>query len=613
MAPSNFLLTPQQQELLFAALNANRPATTSAPLTMSPTSLDGALIPKTEDHGPSDFQAASFLDYDYSFDAADTSLDFSLNHADSSNLIDGLVDEADDALMDAANDDTKTESSTTGNDSPDKRGHPDDEDDDGAAANKRRESTEKIPKKPGRKPLTSEPSSKRKAQNRAAQRAFRERKEKHVKDLETKVAELEKASKAATSENGILRSQIEKMTVELNEYKKRFSLATAAQAANPLNRNLSFGNSIFNNINDVNFQFEFPKFGHLSGPSPAAAATTNGKNHASPAVTASPQRSWTVDSASTSNGTPNSAAAASSSHTSPQDTSRVPSKNATATKEDLSKLSNAFTPPLANTNTNNNNTNRSSLDSTATSSPSASSNYNAASNSSCATSPEPCNQSPTGSKPLDTLTTIGEEQSAATANPSNGTQDGSQFAHVSLDDMNWLNSQSSFRFDPQLFGDYRESQDNILSNGGFDDSFFNDALDVDFTTPFNMPPPPSTAPHKVDLIAQIDAAKDGEFASSSIAQCANRKDIRPTPVQISGPGQMLTCNVIWERLQSCPKVQNGDFDLDGLCSDLQKKAKCSGSGAVVDETDFKAVMSKYLGKGGEDCVTKLAKLDQTPL
>ena len=54
-----------------------------------------------------------------------------------------------------------------------------------------------------------------------------------------------------------------------------------------------------------------------------------------------------------------------------------------------------------------------------------------------------------------------------------------------------------------------------------------------------------------------------------------------------------------ERLQNCPKVQSGDFDLDGLCSDLQKKAKCSGTGAVVDETDFKKVMSKYLGDTDE--------------
>lgn len=45
-------------------------------------------------------------------------------------------------------------------------------------------------------------SQKRKAQNRAAQRAFRERKERHLKDLETKVDELEKASESTNHENG---------------------------------------------------------------------------------------------------------------------------------------------------------------------------------------------------------------------------------------------------------------------------------------------------------------------------------------------------------------------------------------------------------------------------
>ena len=46
-------------------------------------------------------------------------------------------------------------------------------------------------KKPGRKPAVDEPKSKRTAQNRAAQRAYRERKEKYAKELETRVAELE--------------------------------------------------------------------------------------------------------------------------------------------------------------------------------------------------------------------------------------------------------------------------------------------------------------------------------------------------------------------------------------------------------------------------------------
>jgi AP-1-like factor len=45
-----------------------------------------------------------------------------------------------------------------------------------------------------------------------------------------------------------------------------------------------------------------------------------------------------------------------------------------------------------------------------------------------------------------------------------------------------------------------------------------------------------------------------------------------------------------------PKAQNGEFDLDGLCSELTKKAKCSGSGPVVGEADFDTILKKYMGK-----------------
>ncbi|GJE94194.1 bZIP transcription factor [Phanerochaete sordida] len=55
---------------------------------------------------------------------------------------------------------------------------------------------------------------KRKEQNRAAQRAFRERKEKHVKDLEDKVAALEAKNSAAESENGNLRDLLSRLQSE---------------------------------------------------------------------------------------------------------------------------------------------------------------------------------------------------------------------------------------------------------------------------------------------------------------------------------------------------------------------------------------------------------------
>lgn len=172
------------------------------------------------------------------------------------------------------------------------------------------------------------------------------------------------------------------------------------------------------------------------------------------------------------------------------------------------------------------------------------------------------------------------------------------FGNVDFTNFDWLASQNGGQFDPQLFGGYREPQENILANTSFDDTFFNDAFEADFTTPFNVAPSPNP-PKKTDLLAEIDARKEKE---DTIVADVN--------------GKLLTCNNIWfvpvpspdafissvlipsrEKLQNCPKVQAGDIDLDGLCSDLQKKAKCGGTGAVVDEKDFRAVMTKHLGEG----------------
>ncbi|KAJ7924422.1 hypothetical protein B0H13DRAFT_1601749 [Mycena leptocephala] len=79
---------------------------------------------------------------------------------------------------------------------------------------------------------------KRKEQNRAAQRAFRERKEKHVKDLEDKVAALEAKNDAATSENENLRdllSRLQNENVMLKESTFTFSVPKSTVAASALN------------------------------------------------------------------------------------------------------------------------------------------------------------------------------------------------------------------------------------------------------------------------------------------------------------------------------------------------------------------------------------------
>ncbi|KAI9273026.1 hypothetical protein BDA99DRAFT_499803 [Phascolomyces articulosus] len=66
----------------------------------------------------------------------------------------------------------------------------------------------KIRKKPGRKPNPASPAL-RKAQNRAAQRAFRERKERHLRDLENTIRTLRDQRNSAAKELATVKSKLD--------------------------------------------------------------------------------------------------------------------------------------------------------------------------------------------------------------------------------------------------------------------------------------------------------------------------------------------------------------------------------------------------------------------
>jgi len=166
-----------------------------------------------------------------------------------------------------------------------------------------------------------------------------------------------------------------------------------------------------------------------------------------------------------------------------------------------------------------------------------------------------------------------------------------------------LAAQNGNQFDPQLFGDYREPHDNILT-GLYDDSFFNEAFAIpgEFSgSPFTLDATPQTTQTgatpqhqpqhqtqqhgaKKDLIGEIDAHLGEEEV-------------------VPAESEMLTCTNMWEQIQACPAVQNGEIDMDSLCSQLQQKAKCSGDGPVIQETDFKDVLDTMFAPGGYQACT----------
>lgn len=375
------------------------------------------------------------------------------------------------------------------------------------------------------------------------------------------------------------------MNTELKQYKQKMTVL----AQKPSPQSTPYGGAAVNKMSDVNFQFEFPKFGALPGP-------PLNKPQRSVSQPLSPQNGTQVSSPAVSLGSD----------------MKSPQQSAAQFKEDLAKFSNIFSPSMVSSVGNGS---RASVDSAnysfpgATSSPSASSNSNAGPSSSCGTSPEPFTQSPMGFKPIDALSTIGEEQLST----NNSQQTFNNFANVDFGNngLDWLAQQNGGQFDPQLFGGYREPQQNIMANPSFDD-FFTDAFDADFLTPFNTAPNPNLA-KKSNLIAEIDA-KQNDVDDLPPATSKNIKAhevwyvLQNTQSQSGSRANQLHR----EKLQECPKAQSGDIDLDGLCSELTKKAKCSGSGPVVGEVDFDTILKKYMGKDvASECVADKLGIEVT--
>ncbi|OSS50979.1 hypothetical protein B5807_04291 [Epicoccum nigrum] len=455
-------------------------------------------------------------------------------------------------------------------DSNEKRKSPDEDDDeDDEGGGKRREGDDKQAKKPGRKPLTSEPTTKRKAQNRAAQRAFRERKEKHLKDLETKVQELEKASDAANQENGLLRGQVQRLQMELREYRKRLSLNSTG-----INRTAPTGgfSSMLTNTNS-SFQFEFPRFGGL----PGSQLLENGPLSKPKAASMSTSRP-AVQTFSPSN-------TANASLVQSPVSSFSPAANSTRSDSNAS---------IRNVNNSTQKPHRSSTDSSVVSqsrvfqfnsgssthsdSPSTSSTSPTNQDSSCGTSPEPGHNSP------------GQKDTIADGYVCHGNSEVTQANSPGafLNGIDFFANQNGGAFEPSLFGEYRDTNTAIMgTDGDFNSGFFNDAfLNTGYGSPFHFGDTPAV--QKPNPLEQIERMQDGE------EEVVPGEDI----------DQMLNCHKIWDKLSSRNDFKDGTIDIDNLCSELRAKARCSESGVVVDHKDVEEAL-KRLPRDQQQQATRL--------
>ena len=340
--------------------------------------------------------------------------------------------------------------------------------------------------------------------------------------------DLEKASESANHENGLLRAQVERLNSELKDYRKRMSLnaggtpsRTPPQGASlGLTSQVSRSSGPFGHTN--NFSFDFPTFGsglqsYANEPSQVAdgarqdrARQLSKELYGVPGVIRSNGQSLTSASGVVSRQpqtTPgNQPIGVGSLNGLVSPTTRVAAGGGSGREApfDSTAAANAHSTSRQNSGGSNiisNSPAYAFIHQSSTSSPSAT-NSSASTKgpaSSCGTSPEASTCSPLNgnSKPLDSsLQTINEEHRDGLAQGSiNGLPTTSidstlpalsktSTATSELNGIDWLAQQNGGQFDPVLFGDYRESQDNITS--GDYDTFFNEAFPLpDLASPFN--------------------------------------------------------------------------------------------------------------------------------
>lgn len=441
-----------------------------------------------------------------------------------------------------------------------------DDEEEGDAKRQETQEGEKSAKKPGRKPLTSEPTTvspapfdlqlqltdtvrqKRKAQNRAAQRAFRERKEAHLKDLETKVSELTKTREADKHENGMLKAQVDRLQIELREYRKRLSLngGSGGNRSPPASGYSGVNRSNSNSSNQGNggFQFDFPKFGALPGSQIFGNQGFNNSNGSlghrgsiTPPITQSPNsgsfsgpsnpqnaqsRSNSINrsmSPRTATGSNGASPASQAGNVDPAFTTFSTSNNMHGFASTLPQMNNTgndpfgdlFSPSILkgagidasgnyfpNGTTTNSPSNMNDLNGgESTAGLNRVFQFNSTGSTSDSASPSNSSGSQWNANANSSCGTSPEPSYDSPANKSKGndtfndnkaviTDPSPLFNDPQLGNLNAYNVPSLDSFDPVLFGDYRDTNDAILGGGDFTGGFFDENLN---TAPFDMASP----------------------------------------------------------------------------------------------------------------------------
>lgn len=434
--------------------------------------------------------------------------------------------------------------------------------------------------KPGRKPLDDEAKSKRTAQNRAAQRAFRERKERKMKELEDKVRSLEQANRENVVESEFLRSQLLTLVNELKRYRPPQAadlqvldyLAKHERADPPTEKEIE--QSI---QKKMDFTFAFPWKDRKEAeaqqfPSPGSSMLSS--SSASVNSAGSPtnkRRSATSQSTSTSTSTTGWMDNVFYS----DDAQKLPQFSVKPELSDDLLFSNQFNFDDQ-------------FDEQV-------SQFCSKMSQVCGTKECPIpsatpqaltNSWETGSSPAFGKNNFGTLKMPSKVSPAQASP-----AQVSpaQSDVPFIDPAMAFPTeddDQQLFFRSHRDENSLFAelldeveptNNFVDDNLINEE-------PALPAAPAAAIPTKVKTDKSEDTEKD---TRCSLAANPEEDDVVP-----SRDGKLLRCSEVWDRITSHPKYS--DIDIDGLCGELMTKAKCSEKGVVVQAEDVQRALNKHM-------------------
>ena len=436
----------------------------------------------------------------------------------------------------------------------------------------------KLHIKPGRKPIDTEPKSKRTAQNRAAQRAYRERKEKRMGELEIKVKFLEDEKIRASTELDFLRAQVDILKKELSLYRGHLDIRDL-ESKLPLS--LGGKRNQFSELKNSQSK-DAPE---QSNGGSGLSEEFNGKHSSSFSTLRSDLLNNSIENRFF--------------VTSPTDNSQGHSSNSHSEKEsfgqkqvpDLVSWSSSSTSPLDNyaspkmqgSNLNDVNYEK---------------QFDEQVDPFCAKLNEAC-----GTKecpiPKDKRSIYGVQDSRNQKQESKNRTGSQQNPFTPENPDLYFHDDPLASFNDDNFDVSLALGDNLFDEGGqkfngdqdFPSWLVEEQSAYDPLNPnsiFNMDTYVSSQRSPSREEEDSGALKENNFDGEGFESGNSHENNEVVPA----PEEHVKCSEIWDRIVSHPKYT--ELDIDGLCSELKSKAKCCESGVVISSSDVNKLITRSI-------------------